>query len=377
MADLQIEILSFRQLEEECLGESWDRFIDLNLTGPKLSIPREVLLIHFFKGLSRENKQTLHAASGGSFHHLFASEAWNLIDLMSGKSPSIYIPEKEKESVPRQEEEVLIAKLQPLRSQTLAIDPNPSILQNSLREEGIPTLNLSHPDGLDFWFHNRPSSIDNSNLCNDGSLRECSGSCYEEVEDDISSEGEINHIENSIYSPSMFTNSKYILDLRDPSYLSPFQPHDDPSNPSRRPNHRSHEDHKDGMTSKAIEGELSHTEDSISSLVLITNSKWLECVEWKDKEESLMDSDLGSISEVECLTPLEYEIHPSIEEDIDRTNPRETLMSMEFNGVKATTVSVRFWIYLCVYKYHSTLYCHVGDDNLIFKWCYQVSTKGT
>jgi len=90
-ADLWIKILSFRQLEEESLGESRDRFIDLTLTGPNLSIPREVLLIHFLKGLSRENKQTLHVASGGSFHHLSASEAWNLIDLMSGKSPSIYI----------------------------------------------------------------------------------------------------------------------------------------------------------------------------------------------------------------------------------------------------------------------------------------------
>ena len=64
-----------------------------------------------------ENKQTLNAASGGSFHRVSASEAWNLIDLMSGKSLSIYIPEKEKESVPRQEEEVSIAKLQPLQSQ--------------------------------------------------------------------------------------------------------------------------------------------------------------------------------------------------------------------------------------------------------------------
>jgi len=48
----------------------------------------------------------------------------------------------------------------------------------------------------------------------------------------------------------------------------------------------------------------------------------MECVEWKDKEEALMDSDLGSISDVESLTPLEY---PSIEEDIDGTNPIETL----------------------------------------------------
>ena len=36
-------------------------------------------------------------------------------------------------------------------------------------------------------------------------------------------------------------------------------------------------------------------------------------------------STLGSISDVESATPLEYEIHPSIEEDIDGTNPRETL----------------------------------------------------
>jgi len=106
---------------------------------PKALYSRRSSSNSLFKGLSRENKQTFHAASGGSFHHLSASEAWNLIDLMSGKSPSIYIPEKEKESVPRQEVEVLIVKLQPLQSQTLAINSKPSIPQNSPREEGIPT----------------------------------------------------------------------------------------------------------------------------------------------------------------------------------------------------------------------------------------------
>jgi hypothetical protein len=324
VVELRREILSFRQLEEESLGKSWDRFINLTLTGPKLSIPEEVLLIHFFEGLSRKNKQTLHAASGGSFHHLSASEAWNLIDLMSGKSPSFYIPEKEKEPVPRQEEEVSIARSQPLQSQTLAIDPKPSIPQNSPREEGIPTLNLLDADGLDFWFYKRPSSRDNSNHCNNVSLRECPGSYHEEVEDDISSEGELSHIDNSIYSPSMFTSSKSILDLRDPSYPSSFQSHDDPSNSPRRPNHRSHEDHKDGMSSNAIEGELSHIENSNTSPILITSSKWLECVEWMDKEEALMGSDFGSISNGEFLTPFEDEIHPTTEEDIGETNPGET-----------------------------------------------------
>ena len=181
VVELQRGVLSFRQLEEESLGKSWDRFINLTLTGPKLSISEEILLIQFFEGLSRENKQTLNTTSRGYFYHLPTSEARDLIDSLSGKFPSIYIPMKEKEQVPRQEEEVSIARSQPLQFQTLAIDPKPSISQNSPREEGILTLNHSNADGLDFWFHKRPSSMDNSNPCNNGSLRECPGSCYEEV----------------------------------------------------------------------------------------------------------------------------------------------------------------------------------------------------
>jgi len=135
VAELRREIISFRQLQEESLGKSWDCFINLTLTGPKLSIPQEVLLIHFFEGLSRENKQTLNTASRGSIYHLPASEARDLIDSLSAKFPSIYIPEKEKEPIPRQEEEVSISRSQPLQSQTLAIDPKPSIPQNFPREE--------------------------------------------------------------------------------------------------------------------------------------------------------------------------------------------------------------------------------------------------
>ena len=41
----------------------------------------------------------------------------------------------------------------------------------------------------------------------------------------------------------------------------------------------------DGMSSNAIERELSH----------------IECVEWMDKEEALIDSDLDSILDVESL----------------------------------------------------------------------------
>jgi hypothetical protein len=58
---------------------------------------------------------------------------------------------KDKESIPRQEKKVLIAKSQPLQSQDLAINSKPSIHQNSPREEEIPPLESSDlRDGLDF-----------------------------------------------------------------------------------------------------------------------------------------------------------------------------------------------------------------------------------
>jgi len=44
-----------------------------------------------------------------------------------------------------------------------------------------------------------------------------------------------------------------------------------------------------------------------------------------DKEEALMDSDFGSSSNGEFLTPFEDEIHPTTEEDIGETNLGETL----------------------------------------------------
>ena len=55
VVELRRKIISFRQLEEESLSKSWDRFINLTLTGPKLSISEEVLVIHFFEGLSSKN----------------------------------------------------------------------------------------------------------------------------------------------------------------------------------------------------------------------------------------------------------------------------------------------------------------------------------
>jgi hypothetical protein len=123
-------------------------------------------------------------------------------------------------------------------------------------------------------------------------------------------------MENYICCPIMFiddTNSrpisKPILVFKDPPYARPFQSHDDPRNPLSQPNHRSHEDHKDDQE------------------IL---RQWLECVEWMDKEEALMESNLDLASNGEILTPFEDETYPSIEEALDEndsrvTNPSEIL----------------------------------------------------
>ena len=116
--------------------------------------------------------------------HLSTSEVRAMLDRISEKTPCTRIHyellEKEKKSSPDQEEEVLIAKSQPLQSQDLAINPEPSIPQNPLREEEIQPFEISCGDdlfyadfgkNLNFQFHKRPSSEYNSIPLKKGSLR--------------------------------------------------------------------------------------------------------------------------------------------------------------------------------------------------------------
>ena len=103
-------------------------------------------------GLSKDSMESLNAASRGTFLHLSATEARSMLDRISGKTPctSIHneLPEEEKESSPEQEEEVLIAKSQPLQSQDLVVNPKPSIPQNPPREEEIHPFEISCEDDL-------------------------------------------------------------------------------------------------------------------------------------------------------------------------------------------------------------------------------------
>jgi hypothetical protein len=68
-----------------------------------------------------------------SFICLLVKQGLCLIELVE-RLPTLAfmnkLPEEEKKSSPEQEEEVLIAKSEPLQSQDLAINPEPSIPQN-------------------------------------------------------------------------------------------------------------------------------------------------------------------------------------------------------------------------------------------------------
>ena len=137
-------------------------------------------------GLSKNSRESLDAASRGAFLHLSTSEARAMLDRISGKTPCTSIHyellEEEKESSPKQEEEVLIAKSQPLRSQDLAINYEPPIPQNLPKEERIPPLEIpieikDDLFGADFGrtlnshLHKKPLSEYNSNPLKKRSLR--------------------------------------------------------------------------------------------------------------------------------------------------------------------------------------------------------------
>ena len=105
MVSLRKEVLNFRQLEEESLATSWDRFNDLIITGPNLAIQDLVLLQHFYKGLSKDSMQSLDQASRGAFLYLSASESRAMLDRITAMTPCTSIHyelfEEEKESSPK------------------------------------------------------------------------------------------------------------------------------------------------------------------------------------------------------------------------------------------------------------------------------------
>jgi hypothetical protein len=337
VVSLRKEVLNFRQLEEESLATSWDHFNELVITSPNLAISDPMLLQHFYMGLSKDSIESHDAASREAFLHLSTSEARAMLDRISGKTPytSIHneLPEEEKESTLEQQEEVLIAKSQPLQSQGLGINPEPSIPQNPNppKEEEIQPFEISCEDdlfddfgkSLNFQFHKRPSSKYNLIPLKKGSLKKRPNShvgYWEKFKDSMSSElieGEPSHLETiPIFSPYMTTldvSFKPILNPDDSSYALSPKTHDDNRNPPRHPKHKSHEDHKDDQ------------EEQRQWLEYMKNS-YVVSKEWMDKDEALwVESKLGldPNGEFKSISLINM-THPSLEEALDEINPRAT-----------------------------------------------------
>jgi hypothetical protein len=89
---LRIEVLNFRQLEEESLGTSWDHFNKLIIiTDSDPAILDPILLQHFYTGLNKDSRESLDLASRGAFLHLSTSEARDLIRLVKRLLPLAFI----------------------------------------------------------------------------------------------------------------------------------------------------------------------------------------------------------------------------------------------------------------------------------------------
>jgi len=80
IADLRIEILTFKQREKETLGAAWARFTSLSDSGPNLSLSSHVLYYHFYRGLNKEAALYLDIASGGSFTHKLTDEGRAILE---------------------------------------------------------------------------------------------------------------------------------------------------------------------------------------------------------------------------------------------------------------------------------------------------------
>jgi hypothetical protein len=69
VVSLRKEVLNFRQLEEKCLGTSWDRFNEIIIIGLDPAIP-DPILQYFYTGLSKHSRESLDLASRGAFPSL-------------------------------------------------------------------------------------------------------------------------------------------------------------------------------------------------------------------------------------------------------------------------------------------------------------------
>ncbi|MCH87150.1 hypothetical protein A2U01_0008016 [Trifolium medium] len=79
-ARMRIEIISFRQAEDESLYEAWERFKELLRKCPHHGIPSCIQLETFYHGLLTSSRYTLDTSAGGAILEKSYNKAFNLIE---------------------------------------------------------------------------------------------------------------------------------------------------------------------------------------------------------------------------------------------------------------------------------------------------------
>jgi len=93
---------------------AWGRFLNLNMSGPDLAIPKPMLLQHFRQGLCEESAILLDTSSGGSFIHLTLSEGKVVLNKILDNTPYTGIfdefPNEEVKETPELNKEIQTIK---------------------------------------------------------------------------------------------------------------------------------------------------------------------------------------------------------------------------------------------------------------------------
>ena len=134
---LRTEILTFRQNDKELIGVAWARFTLLVQSVLDLSLPKHLLLQHFYTGLDKESAHHLDHTSGGSFAHLTPSEDREVLNRILDRTSFICIHEPIPKEPEMCQEQTSRIELEPLEFQLVdsTPEPSPKLKPETLEEE--------------------------------------------------------------------------------------------------------------------------------------------------------------------------------------------------------------------------------------------------
>ena len=119
------------------IGVAWARFTLLVQSVPDLSLPKHLLLQHFYTGLDKESALHLDLTSGGCFAHLTPSEGREVLNRILDRTSFVCIHEPTPTEPQVRQEETLEIESEPIESQSIdsTPEPSPELKPETLEEE--------------------------------------------------------------------------------------------------------------------------------------------------------------------------------------------------------------------------------------------------